>query len=161
MHLQRCTAQPQVKSDNNFYHLKINSLFALQLICSKLKTKKEKRNDMHDIKKTYSLCLSLYSSAATAVAPVDASPAPRVFVAQVSSSVPALAAALLPAVPVVAYTHIRMKNKGTINSKWLQRAPKWLPRLYVEKFSRYLQVLLQLDFMLSREDFVFFLEFCK
>ena len=74
---------------------------------------------MHDIKKTYSLCLSLYSSAAKAVAPVDASPAPRVFVAQVSSSVPALAAALLPAVPVVAYTHIRMKNKGTINSKWL------------------------------------------
>lgn len=69
--------------------------------------------------KTYSLCLSLYSSAAAAVAPVDASPAPRVFVAPVSSSVPALAAALLPTVPVVAYTHINVNNKVMTNRKWL------------------------------------------
>lgn len=72
--------------------------------------KDKKKNNMCDIWKTYSLCLSPYSLAAAAVAPVDASPAPRVFVAPVSSSVPALVAASLPAVPVVAYTHINMDN---------------------------------------------------
>lgn len=74
---------------------------------------------MCGIRKAYSLCLSLYSSVAAAVVPVDASPALRVFVAPVSSSVPALAAALLPTVPVVAYTHMKMKNKVMTNSKWL------------------------------------------
>lgn len=85
----------------------------------KAKNNNNNNNDVFGIRKTYSLCLSLYSSAAAAVAQVDASPAPRVFVALVSSSVPALAAALLPTAPVVAYTHINMNNKGMTTSKWL------------------------------------------
>lgn len=67
------------------------------------------------IRKTYSLCLSLYSSAAAAVALVDAFPAPRVFVALVSSSALALAAALLPTVPVVAYTYKNISNTVMAN----------------------------------------------
>lgn len=54
---------------------------------------------------TYSLCLSLCSSAAAVVAPVGVSPALRVFVALVSSSAPAPVAASLPTALVVAYTH--------------------------------------------------------
>lgn len=81
--------------------------------------KDKKKNNMCGIWKTYSLCLSPYSLAAAAVVPVDASPAPRVFVAPVSSSVPALVAASLPAVPVVAYTHINTDNTMMRNSKRL------------------------------------------
>lgn len=51
---------------------------------------------------TYSLCLSLCSSAAAVVAPVGVFPALRAAVAPVSSSAPAPAGALLPAAPVVA-----------------------------------------------------------
>lgn len=80
---------------------------------------KIKKNNMCGIWKAYSLCLSPYSSAAAAVVPVDASPAPRVFVAPASSSVPALVAASLPAVPVVAYTHINMDNTMMRNRKRL------------------------------------------
>lgn len=93
-------------------------MLPLYLICSKLKKNKTK---VCGIRETYSLCLSLYSSAAAAVAPVDASPAPRVFVAPASSSVPVLAAALLPTVPVVAFTHINMNNKA-VTKKGAHRA---------------------------------------
>lgn len=51
---------------------------------------------------TYSLCLSPYSEVEAAAAPAVVSPAPRVFAVPVFASAPALAAALPPAVPVVA-----------------------------------------------------------
>lgn len=96
-------------------HIFLMLIKCMFLLYSKIK----KKNNMCGIWKTYSLCLSPYSLAAAAVAPVDASPAPRVFVAPVSSSVPAPVAASLPAVPVVAYTHINMDNTMMRKSKWL------------------------------------------
>lgn len=68
---------------------------------------------------TYSLCLSLYSSAAAAVAPVDVSPALHVFVAPVFFSAPAPVVALLPAAPVVAYTQTHTKFMTNKPTKWL------------------------------------------
>lgn len=75
---------------------------------------------------TYSLCLSPCSSAGAVVALVSVSPALRVFVAPVSSSALAPAAALLPAAPVVAYTH-----RSTHTFFWMileitEKQPNWL-----------------------------------
>lgn len=68
--------------------------------------------------RTYSLSLSLCFSAATVVAPVSVSPVLRVFVAPVFSYAPTPAAALLPAAPVVAYTHIQTRLTWVKNCFW-------------------------------------------